>query len=191
VVTKRTETCRPRWDLRQHHGGDFHGDTASRKRQSELRQSCGKHRPLAFRQPNKPLLQTLRVDSHFLEQQRDSFTTVPNDLAIVCIREELPTGAGLVRSLALLFGHKNLALDTNKCHQIDPEASASYDGFNVARNSIRANHLDMAKFATRNEGYKRTLSHIQDILDDKFPKFNQGASLLFILFICEWPISNS
>lgn len=51
---------------------------------------------LAFRQPNKPLLQTLKVDSHLLEKQRDDFTTVSNDLAIVCIREELPTGAGLV-----------------------------------------------------------------------------------------------
>jgi protein SERAC1 len=52
---------------------------------------------LAFHQPNKPLLQTLKIDSHLLEKQRDNFTTVSNDLAIVCIREELPTGVGLVR----------------------------------------------------------------------------------------------
>lgn len=68
----------------------------------------------------------------------------------------------------------------NKRHQIVPEASASYDGFNVARNSIHANHMDMVKFASRDEGYKRTLGHIQDILDDKLPKPKPGMLLLFL-----------
>jgi hypothetical protein len=51
---------------------------------------------LSFRQPNKQLLQTLKPDSHILENQRDQFTTISSNLSIVCIREELPTGAGLV-----------------------------------------------------------------------------------------------
>jgi len=51
---------------------------------------------LSFRQPNKQLLQTLKSDSHILENQRDQFTTISSKLSIVCIREELPTGVGLV-----------------------------------------------------------------------------------------------
>lgn len=53
---------------------------------------------LSLRQPNKQLLQTLKPDSQILEKQRDGFTTVSNDMAIVCIREELPTGVGMVRA---------------------------------------------------------------------------------------------
>jgi protein SERAC1 len=51
---------------------------------------------LSFRQPNKQLLQTLKRESHILESQRDQFTTISSNLSIVCIREELPTGVGLV-----------------------------------------------------------------------------------------------
>ncbi|KAI1154522.1 hypothetical protein F4825DRAFT_170513 [Nemania diffusa] len=103
---------------------------------------------LSLRQPNSQLLRTLKPDSHILEQQRDDFTTISKDMAIVCIREELPTGAGL----------------------IVPEASATYDGFNVVRGAIHANHMDMVKFAEKVEGYKRTLGYIRDIINDKSPK---------------------
>lgn len=51
---------------------------------------------LSFRQPNKQLLATLKTDSDILENQRDHFTTISSNLSIVCIREELPTGVGLV-----------------------------------------------------------------------------------------------
>ena len=50
--------------------------------------------------PNKQLLQTLRPDSHILENQRDNFTTVSKDMPTVCIREELSTGIGIVRTPA-------------------------------------------------------------------------------------------
>ncbi|GAW26931.1 putative ribonuclease p mrp subunit [Rosellinia necatrix] len=76
-------------------------------------------------------------------------------MKIVRIREELPTGAGM----------------------IVPEASASYDGFNVARNAIHVNHMNMVKFATKIESYKRTLGHIQDILDAKLPHVESGILL--------------
>ncbi|KAH0563421.1 hypothetical protein GP486_002011 [Trichoglossum hirsutum] len=97
---------------------------------------------LSLRQPNKQLLQTLKPDSHILENQRDQFTTISSNLNIVCIREELPTGAGLIVE----------------------EASASYDGFNVRRDAINANHMNIVKFASKeDEGYKRILGHINDI----------------------------
>lgn len=52
---------------------------------------------LSLRRTNTQLLRTLKPDSQILERLRDSFTTISNDMAIVCIREELPTGAGMVR----------------------------------------------------------------------------------------------
>ncbi|GAB1316550.1 hypothetical protein MFIFM68171_06760 [Madurella fahalii] len=97
---------------------------------------------VSLRRPNTQLLKTLARDSGILEKQRDDFTTISKDLEVVCIREEVPTGVGL----------------------IVPEASASYDGFRVRRDAINANHMDMTKFASQDEeGYKRTLSHIIDL----------------------------
>ncbi|KAJ8127228.1 hypothetical protein O1611_g6408 [Lasiodiplodia mahajangana] len=113
---------------------------------------------LSLRRPNDQLLQTLRPDSHLLEKQRDDFTTISNNMAIVCIREELPTAVGLVV----------------------PETSASYDGFNVARGAIHANHMDMVKFSERTEGYKRTLGYIQGIIDEKSLKVQQGMDYVFV-----------
>lgn len=51
---------------------------------------------LGMRQPNKSLLETLKKDSHILEGQRDAWTTISNDMRVVCIREELPTAIGMV-----------------------------------------------------------------------------------------------
>ncbi|KEF52071.1 uncharacterized protein A1O9_12061, partial [Exophiala aquamarina CBS 119918] len=107
---------------------------------------------LSFRQPNNQLLQTLKPDSHILENQRDQFTTISRSLNIVCIREELPTGLGLIVE----------------------EASACYDGFNVRRDAIHANHMNMVKFASKgDEGYKRTLGHIEDIRSVQEPEIQQ------------------
>ncbi|KAE8454517.1 hypothetical protein EG329_000140 [Mollisiaceae sp. DMI_Dod_QoI] len=107
---------------------------------------------LSIRQPNEQLLQTLRPDSHILENQRDQFTTISKDLSIVCIREELPTSVGLI---------------------VD-EASASYDGFNVRRDAIHANHMNMVRFSSKeNEGYKRILGHINDIHKDQTRKIQR------------------
>ncbi|OIW24734.1 hypothetical protein CONLIGDRAFT_584296, partial [Coniochaeta ligniaria NRRL 30616] len=39
-----------------------------------------------------------------------------------------------------------------------------YDGFNVRHSSIKANHMDMARFSTRADiGYQRVLGHIQEL----------------------------
>ncbi|KAK7973451.1 hypothetical protein PG988_007585 [Apiospora saccharicola] len=91
-----------------------------------------------LRQPNLQLLEVLSRDSAILENQRNEFTTISRDLDVVCFREELPTGAGL----------------------IVPEWSAVYDGFNVRAGGIHANHMDMTKFSSlQDTGYKRVLHH--------------------------------
>jgi len=52
--------------------------------------------------------------------------------------------------------------------QIVPEASAVYDGYNVRRESIDANHSTMVKFETSAVlGYTRIVSHIQRMLRKK------------------------
>jgi protein SERAC1 len=49
-----------------------------------------------LRQPNKSLLETLKKDSHILEDQRDAWTTISNEMSVICVREELPTAIGMV-----------------------------------------------------------------------------------------------
>jgi hypothetical protein len=54
-----------------------------------------------------------------------------------------------------------------------PEWSATIDGFNVKYQQIHANHMDMCKFANREEvGYKRVVFLLNNILRRKF----QGES---------------
>ncbi|ETS83590.1 hypothetical protein PFICI_05466 [Pestalotiopsis fici W106-1] len=98
---------------------------------------------LAWRRPNKSLLDALKENSQILEHQRESWTTISNNIPVVCVREELPTAIGM----------------------IVPEASASYDGYNVLRSSINANHIDMVKFGARDDPmYERVAGLLIDLV---------------------------
>ncbi|XP_014553238.1 hypothetical protein COCVIDRAFT_108238, partial [Bipolaris victoriae FI3] len=93
-------------------------------------------------QPNTQLLQSLQVDSHTLERQREEFVTISERLSIVCVREKIPTPIGMIVS----------------------EASASYDGFDIRRGSIPADHINMVRFRSKGDiGYERVLSWIQEM----------------------------
>lgn len=98
---------------------------------------------LSLRQPNRQLLRTLRPDSHVLEKQRNDFTTISDKISIVCMREELPTGAGM----------------------IVPRDSAWHSSFNALLDSIHANHMDMVRFSSRDENYQKVLGYIKEIRD--------------------------
>ncbi|KAI1214744.1 uncharacterized protein F4807DRAFT_7560 [Annulohypoxylon truncatum] len=98
---------------------------------------------MSFRQPNKQLLRTLKPYSHVLEKQRNDFTTISNEMSIVCIREELPTGAGI----------------------IVPGDSAWQCSFGVILDSVHANHMDMVKFSTKDENYRKVLGYMEEIRD--------------------------
>ncbi|KAI1350937.1 hypothetical protein F5Y01DRAFT_315219 [Xylaria sp. FL0043] len=104
---------------------------------------------LSGRRPNAQLLQTLRPNSHILEKLRNDFTTISNNMVVVCFYEELPT---------------------IKWGLIVPEASASYEGFNVSFDSIHADHEGMVKFSERVEGYEKIIGCIRDIIDAKVQK---------------------
>lgn len=58
-----------------------------------------------------------------------------------------------------------------------PEWSATIDGFNVKYQQVPANHMDMCKFANREEiGYKRVVFLLNNILKRKFHgKFRSQA----------------
>ncbi|KAI1284239.1 hypothetical protein F5Y07DRAFT_349154 [Xylaria sp. FL0933] len=107
---------------------------------------------LSGRRPNAQLLQTLRPNSHILEKLRNDFTTISNNMVVVCFYEELPT---------------------IKWGLIVPEASASYEGFNVSFDSIHADHEGMVKFSERVEGYEKIIGCIRDIIDAKVAKTKQ------------------
>ncbi|KAI0846574.1 hypothetical protein F5Y00DRAFT_271878 [Daldinia vernicosa] len=109
---------------------------------------------LSFRQPNKELLRVLKPNQDTLEKQQDLFVSVSKDMHIVCIREELPTAIGMIVS----------------------KDSASYQGQRVISTAIHANHMDMVKFSSRDEGYKRVLSHIKDVRD--FGKLRSEQAIL-------------
>lgn len=51
---------------------------------------------LAYRKPNRQLLETLARDSHILESQRGAFDSISNDIPIFCFYEEIPTAIGMV-----------------------------------------------------------------------------------------------
>jgi hypothetical protein len=64
----------------------------------------------------------------------------------------------------------NTMMTDNFFFQIVPEASASYDGFRVMRDSINANHMDMAKFEHRQDvGYQRVWGHILRLIREEGP----------------------
>ncbi|KAI1089173.1 hypothetical protein F5B19DRAFT_495704 [Rostrohypoxylon terebratum] len=103
---------------------------------------------LSLRQPNEQLLQTLRPDSHILEKQRNDFTTISDEMRIICIREELPTGAGI----------------------IVPGDSACLSSFNTIADSIHANHMDLVRFSSRDENYWKVLGYIEEIRGFHLPE---------------------
>ncbi|GAB7336610.1 hypothetical protein MBLNU13_g10308t1 [Cladosporium sp. NU13] len=95
--------------------------------------------------PNPHILDTLKSDSDVLESQRASFVSISQHMPLICIYEELRTKGQL----------------------IVPEHSAVMDGFLVKRNSIKANHIDVCKFDSReDDGYKKVIGFIRDIFEE-------------------------
>ncbi|KAG7284892.1 hypothetical protein NEMBOFW57_009507 [Staphylotrichum longicolle] len=104
---------------------------------------------LLLRDPNERLISLLESESPILERQRKSFASINKDIGLACVIEELPTALGIVV----------------------PEWSATIDGFNVKHQQVLANHMDMCKFANREEvGYRRVVFLLNNILRRKFQR---------------------
>jgi len=105
---------------------------------------------LAFQRPNIQLVQLLKKDSALLESQRRSFASISRDMAIGSIYETVPTRAAGLVSAQTLRHHRN----TLMLRQIVPEASATMGIFGEVVDSVSANHMEMCKFATKDDdGY--------------------------------------
>ncbi|KAK7954712.1 SERAC1 protein [Apiospora saccharicola] len=114
---------------------------------------------LALRNPNDQLISMLEKESPILEHQRKSFASIGKDLALACVFEELPTALGIVCS------HTS----SSDGIQIVPQWSAVIDGFNVREQPVPANHMEMCKFATRDDvGYKRVIRLIKHVVGREF-----------------------
>ncbi|KAK8047458.1 hypothetical protein PG996_015522 [Apiospora saccharicola] len=112
---------------------------------------------LALRNPNDQLISMLEKESPILEHQRKSFASIGKDLALACVFEELPTALGI----------------------IVPQWSAVIDGFNVREQPVPANHMDMCKFATRDDvGYKRVIRLIKHVVGREFPAQDQIIAVM-------------
>ncbi|RYP63764.1 hypothetical protein DL770_009311 [Monosporascus sp. CRB-9-2] len=97
---------------------------------------------MSVRQPSNQLLRLLRESSEMFENQRDTFALVSRDIQVVCIRAKLsmPTG------------------------QMISKASASYDGLNVRSDEFLTNHVDLARFESRQDaGYQKLIRHITQL----------------------------
>lgn len=53
---------------------------------------------IGLQRPNDKLLDTLAEESQILEEQASNFSSISNELRLVCFAEELPTGVGTVSS---------------------------------------------------------------------------------------------
>lgn len=93
-----------------------------------------------------------------LEDQRGSFASISNKMYIVCAYEELPMSVGgIVRGINYI----SLPNDPHSCPQVVPEESAVFEGFNVKRISVPADHSNMCKFSDSQDiGYRRILDQI-------------------------------
>jgi hypothetical protein len=96
---------------------------------------------LSMHPPNNHLLGILHDSSDSFENQHGTFLMVSRDIQVVCVREELPTDSYMI-----------------------PRESACYEGFNVTRDNIAANHTGLAKFASKDDlGYLQLVAHIKKL----------------------------
>jgi hypothetical protein len=66
---------------------------------ASLANIIGKIGSLVLLKPNKRLPESLQPTSATLENLRDGFTTISEDMRIVCVREEKPTAIGIMSTL--------------------------------------------------------------------------------------------
>ncbi|GME58491.1 ribonuclease p/mrp subunit [Neofusicoccum parvum] len=104
---------------------------------------------ISLRKPNNKLIRTISRESDVLEQQRQAFASISNNMRIACFYEEMPTS--FRRFMKVDLG------------VIVPEYSASIDGFSIERIGVRADHFAMCKFSTSSElGFQRIIDRLRE-----------------------------
>jgi len=113
--------------------------------------------------PSPSLLRALRDSNQLLETQHSMFLLLSRDIKVVCIREKLPTT--ITASIDTIHDANGVELGKGTMQTMVPKDSVSYEHFNVTKDEIPTNHLDLCRYKSKDDaGYLRIVSHIQKIL---------------------------
>ncbi|KAI1111602.1 hypothetical protein F5Y14DRAFT_424600 [Nemania sp. NC0429] len=112
--------------------------------------------------PAPQLLRALRGSNQFLETLHSTFLLVSRDIKVICIREKLPTT--ITASIDMIQDDNGVELGTGTVQTMVPKDAVVYDNFNVTKDELPTNHLDLCRYKSRDDaGYIKILSHIQKV----------------------------
>ncbi|KAI0858787.1 hypothetical protein F4860DRAFT_484809 [Xylaria cubensis] len=112
--------------------------------------------------PSPSLLRGLRDSNLLLETQHSTFLLISRDIKVVCIREKLPTT--IHASIDTIQDSNGVELGKGTMQTMVPKDSVVYDNFNVSKDELPTNHLDLCRYKSRDDaGYMRLVSHIKKI----------------------------
>ncbi|KAI0196366.1 hypothetical protein F4808DRAFT_452742 [Astrocystis sublimbata] len=111
--------------------------------------------------PPLSLLRSLRDSNTLLEHQHSTFLLVSRDIKVVCMRETKPTE---ISAAIAMHGSHNGDTGDGPILSMVPKDSVTYENFNVTKDDLPTNHLDMARYKSREDpGYLRLISQIKKI----------------------------
>ncbi|KAI5864559.1 hypothetical protein GGS23DRAFT_604182 [Durotheca rogersii] len=109
--------------------------------------------------PSPQLLRSFKESDKAFENQHSTWLMISRDTRVVCIREKFPST--IAASSELMRDVDGLDLGKGAMQIMVPRESAAYDGFNVTRHEMAANHLDLARFKSRDEpGYSQMITYV-------------------------------
>lgn len=112
--------------------------------------------------PAPSLLRGLRDSNQLLETQHSTFLLVSRDIKVVCIREKLPTT--ITASIDTIHDANGVELGKGTMQTMVPKDAVVYENFNVSKDELPTNHLDLCRYKSRDDvGYLRLVGHIQKI----------------------------
>ncbi|KAI2626455.1 hypothetical protein GGR54DRAFT_591031 [Hypoxylon sp. NC1633] len=118
--------------------------------------------------PSLQLLRTLKDSEKAFENQHSTFLMISRDIRVVCVRERLPST--ILASAEHVKDMDVVELGKGAIQMIVPRDSAAYESFNVTRHDMALNHLDLARFKSRDEsGYSQMVSYITKVSSGPTP----------------------
>ncbi|KAI1393609.1 uncharacterized protein F4822DRAFT_18521 [Hypoxylon trugodes] len=118
--------------------------------------------------PTTQLQRAFRESDKAFENLHSTFLMISRDIRVVCIREKLPST--ITASAELAKDADGMELGKGTIQMIVPRDSAGYESFNVTRHDLIVNHLDLARFKSRDEpGYGQMMSWISKVSSGPTP----------------------
>ncbi|KAI1417468.1 hypothetical protein F5Y13DRAFT_184815 [Hypoxylon sp. FL1857] len=118
--------------------------------------------------PNQQLIRAFKESDKAFENLHATFLMISRDIRVVCVREKLPST--MAASTELARDADGMELGKGTMQMMVPRDSAAYEGFNVTRHDMVVNHLDLARFKSRDEpGYSQMLGWISKVSSGPTP----------------------